>query len=164
MYSRRRFLSLLLPLAALVAFACGVEEGPASGPDSGSDFVPRTTIDPNATPAPGDIRVVERDATIESISVIVLESDPPQYRADVTVVQPNSCATFGHVQARQDPGATEIELAARNEVTVGDSVGCDEAISTFVQPVPLGIDFEPGVTYTVAGGGSDEAPVRHARE
>ncbi len=57
--------------------------------------------------------MVERDATIESISIIVLESDPAQYRADVTVVQPNSCATFGHVQARQDPGETEIELAAR---------------------------------------------------
>ncbi len=158
MFSSRRVLGiwgLLLPVAVLVILACGIEkETPAAGPD----IAPRTgstgDVSPDATQAPASFTMELQDAPIESISIIVLETDPPQYRADVTVVQPNSCATFGHVQAAQDPGETEIVLLARNEVMVGEGVGCDEAISTFVQPVPLGIDFEPGVTYTVAGGGA----------
>ena len=86
--------------------------------------------------------------------MIVLESDPPQYTAQVMVIQPNGCATFGHVQARQLPDETDIFLNAFNEVVVGETVSCDDAISTFVQPVPLGVDFEPDVTYTISGGGA----------
>ncbi|MCH7735693.1 MAG: hypothetical protein IH961_10835 [Chloroflexi bacterium] len=146
---------LLLPVVALFVIACGAEEeAPAAEPD----LAPRTgstgDASPDATQAPASFTVEERDAPIASISIIVMETDPPQYQANVTVVQPDGCATFGHVQAGQELGATEIVLLARNEVVVGEGVVCTDAISTFVQSVPLGIDFEPGVTYTVAGGGA----------
>ncbi len=101
MFSGRRFLGiggLLLPVAALFAIACGVEEAPAAGPD----LVPRTGVSGDATRTPTSFTMEEQDAPIESISIIVLETDPPQYGEDVTVVQPNSCASFGHVQAALD--------------------------------------------------------------
>ena len=155
MYSRYRprnlpLAHLLVAAVALIVLACGVEERSPAAPDG----APRTDTSDEATQTPVSSHVEERDAPIESISIAVLESDPPQYLASVIVVQPNSCATFGHVQAAQEPGATEIVLQVRNNVVVGEAVACDDAISTFVQQVPLGIDFEPGVTYTITGGGA----------
>jgi len=124
---------LLLPVVALFVIACGAEEeAPAAEPD----LAPRTgstgDASPDATQAPASFTVEERDAPISSISIIVMETDPPQYQADVTVVQPDGCATFGHVRAGQELGATEIGLLARNEVVVGGGVVCTDAISTFV--------------------------------
>ncbi|MCH7738744.1 MAG: hypothetical protein IIC93_01190 [Chloroflexi bacterium] len=159
MNTRRRIISLLIPAVLAVLIACGVEEdAPASGPNDvpSGDTVGESTPDavPGSTPIPATSTTELQEARIHSISVIVLESDPPQYTAQVRVIQPDGCATFDHVQARQHPDETDIFLDAFNEVVVGEAAICTENISTFEQPVPLGIDFEPGVTYTISGGGA----------
>jgi hypothetical protein len=164
MNNRRRVFSLLIPAVLAVLIACGVDEDapssapPTSAPNSvpSEDTAVESTPDPapRSTPLPATSSTELQEAEIHSISVIVLESDPPRYTAQVRVIQPDGCATFGHIQARQQPDETDIFLTAFNEVAVGESVICADAIRTFEQSVPLGIDFEPGVAYTVSGGGA----------
>ena len=45
-------------------------------------------------------------APIESVDVAISSDFPAEYVAHVTVIQPNSCATFAHVETRQEPHTT----------------------------------------------------------
>jgi|GEM_PF-2203215 hypothetical protein len=98
-------------------------------------------------------------ADIESVDVVISDDFPAQYVAHVTVIQPNSCAIFAHVETRQEPDTPEIEISAVNEILGGPDASCDQAISTTVQDVPLGVDFEPDSTYTMTFTAAGPTPV-----
>ena len=89
--TRRRVFSLLIPAVLAVLIACGVEEDtPASSPNDvpSRDSVGEPIADavPRSTPPPATSSTELQEARIHSISVIVLESDPPQYTAQVGVI------------------------------------------------------------------------------
>lgn len=154
MTGRRFTFGMLITVIVVLAVACGPEpdlaaRDVAAQPDNGGVGAQVTQQDYG-----NDSRSVteQQDAPIESVRIDVLGGNPPQYVAVVRVIQPNSCATFGHVQMRFDVQTRVIELAAFNDVTVGPDVSCDDAINTIEQEVPLGSDLEPGFTHTVDAG------------
>ncbi|NQW16508.1 MAG: hypothetical protein HQ478_03385 [Chloroflexi bacterium] len=132
---RRHIPGTLLAIAAFAIIACGT--------GTQSMVVDRDTSSDGAVPSEF------APAPIESVEIEMSDGVPVEYTALVTAVQPNSCAVFDHVQTRYDPHVPEVEISAVNEITGGADAACDQAISTFVQEVDLGVDFEPGSTYTV---------------
>jgi hypothetical protein len=152
----RSTIAILISAFAVLLIACGSEStsdtAPAAqldGADNGSPVDTGSGADgPDQTLAASE----QRDAVIDSVDIFINEARPPQHVARVTVVQPNSCATFAHVSTGFDVYARLINTSAVNDVLVGPDVACDLAISTTEHEVRLGPDFEPGLTYTVKAG------------
>jgi hypothetical protein len=92
---------------------------------------------------------VEVPAPIETVQILVLESFPPQYQVEIVSGLPNSCAEFSRLEVRRvDQSLVAIEVM--NLVPVPSAqVACAEIYRTVSHVVPLGSDFESGVTYTV---------------
>ena len=88
-------------------------------------------------------------ATIESATVTVAESDPPQYFIDIVSGLPNDrCVLFDQVSIRRS--GTDIYIVVRYQAPYSNYVPClDAPPPPQVHSVALGADFEPGVKYTV---------------
>ena len=88
-------------------------------------------------------------APIESATVTVAESDPPQYFLDIASGLPyNRCVLFDQVSIRRS--GTDIYIFVRYQAPYSNYVPClDAPPPPQVHSVALGSDFEPGVKYTV---------------
>ena len=88
-------------------------------------------------------------APIESATVTVAESDPPQYFLDIASGLPNNrCVLFDQVSIRRS--GTDIYIFVRYQAPYSSYVPClDAPPPPQVHSVALGADFEPGVKYTV---------------
>jgi hypothetical protein len=106
----------------------------------------------NGTPTPVGGERVEVEAPVESIEILVLESFPVQYRAQIVSGLPNGCHLFERYEVEREDGATEIEITVWNTIPAGDDIACAEIYGTHEGSVDLGSDFESGVEYTVTAG------------
>ncbi len=92
---------------------------------------------------PTDRKTVQ--APIESVDVLVLESDPPQYVLRVRAGLPSGCAEqYGHEVGRD---GDVITVTVLNSMPAGDPP-CTMIYGTYELSISLGSDFRPGVTYT----------------
>ena len=91
---------------------------------------------------------VETQAPIESVTVNVAESFPPQYFVAIESGLPNGCARFERIDVERE-GAT-IRLTVLNTVPAPSAeLACTLIYGIISNTVALGSDFEPGVEYLV---------------
>ena len=93
------------------------------------------------------------NAPIESVDLIIMESDPVQITATIVAGLPNGCA---------EPGGSVTHIAGHiygvtvsNSVPASGDVACTDNYRTYEEIVGLGsgevgAEFRPGVTYTLA--------------
>ena len=93
--------------------------------------------------------MVEVAAPIDDVEVQVSDGDPAEYSLIVVSRMPrgSSCSEFGGFKAARDGDTihvtvTNLEVAALN-------VPCTRDLPVVRTEIPLGSDFEPGVTYEV---------------
>ena len=88
---------------------------------------------------------------IESVEVMPLESDPPQYQLHVVSGMPkgSGCSQFNgyEIQRRE---SNRIDVAITHHEVADPFVACTADYPVVETLVPLGSDFEPGVDYTVS--------------
>ena len=108
-----------------------------------------TAVEPMPTPDPtlpeGMVKV---PAPIESVQLVIAESYPPQYFVHVVAGLPNGCVKFHDYEETRSGNV--ITIAVTNlEPAPSEPVACAAIYLTHEFSVPLGVDFEPGETYTV---------------
>ena len=123
---------------ARVVYAGKVAVPPAAGAEQFAVMVAR------AVPA-GKAAVL---ATVESVEIYVVESDPPQYFVEVVSGLRKSCAEYhGYEESRS---GTAIVITVTNlEPSPSQQVACAERYRTHLVSIPLGADFDRGKMYTV---------------
>jgi inhibitor of cysteine peptidase len=130
MKKRTHFWGIVL-LSALLLSAC--------------QAAPATQQPPTETP--GEIKYVYGNtATVESISVLLLESFPLQARAVITGFVPDGCTELDEITVEYQDGTFLLTLTTRKPE--GDIV-CTEAIVPFEESVPLEIAGLKAGTYKV---------------
>lgn len=165
---------VLVALGALLVAATSCSEEPTQTPIPTATATPTATPPPIATsvpsptatmnpddtvtsadpqPDPEPTRTVPADmiktlAVIESVSIRVAESYPPQYFVDVAVGLPNACVEFYGYE--EDRDGTTITVTVYNlEPSPSSQVACAEVYTTHEFVVALGTDFQSGETYTL---------------
>jgi hypothetical protein len=86
-------------------------------------------------------------APIDDISLVVLESHPPQYVLSVASGLPSGCAKFAGYRVNRDGNFISIEVL--NWVPSDPNVMCTMIYGTEVSNISLGSDFEPGQAYEI---------------
>ena len=164
----RKMLTLIVVLAlgllTLTAAACGSDsptDSAAATPDSASNGDLDDTVssaDPTAAPEPTrsvPADMVQAPAPIESVTINVAESFPPQYFVEVVSGLPNACVEFYNFQESRDGNAVTITVTNLQPGPEAD-IACAEVYETHRISVPLGSDFQSGETYTVDVNGTVE--------
>ena len=101
-----------------------------------------------------DPSLVQVQAPIESVEVLIMESFPPQYSVVVVSGLPNACVTFAGYRMDRDDDTVQIEVI--NWKPSRSDVVCAEIYGTVMTTITLGSDFIPGHTYTVEVNGVTE--------
>lgn len=94
-----------------------------------------------------DPDLVQVQAPIESVEVLIMESFPPQYSVVVVSGLPNACFSFAGYRMDRIGDTVQIELI--NWKPSRSDVACAEIYRTVMTTITLGIDFDPGRTYTI---------------
>ena len=94
-----------------------------------------------------DPSLVQVQAPIESVEILILESFPVQYMLHIVSGLPNGCASFGGYTSVRN-GDT-VQVTVTNLEPVDKSIACTEEYRTVEHNIPLGSDFVSGITYTV---------------
>ena len=167
----------MLAVAALtLAIACTGGDEPADAdataapsPPAAAPDTPVTTTPPPAgatdTPAPTPDApgaglplppgTVEELAPIVSVELAIAESFPPQYFASIVSAQPNGCTHFSRFELERS--GSLLEITVYNTVPENLAVVlCTAIYGETVSNVVLGIDFEPGETYTLRVNGAEQ--------
>ena len=76
-----------------------------------------------------------------------MESFPPQYSVVVVSGLPNACFSFAGYRMDRIGDTVQIELI--NWKPSRSDVACAEIYRTAMTTITLGIDFDPGRTYTI---------------
>ena len=84
-------------------------------------------------------------APIESITIMMLTSDPPQVQVYLKGGLADSCTTFNDLNVERSVSTFKITVTVRRP---SDAV-CAQVYNTFEKYENLGSDFVPGETYTV---------------
>jgi hypothetical protein len=94
-------------------------------------------------------------APIESVEVVVAESDPPQYFVHIVSGLPSGCASFEEVEVDRSGG--DVAIAVWNLVPAPtEPVACTAVYGYQEHNVPLGADFTSGEVYRVVVNGVEE--------
>ena len=119
-------------------------------PTTGSGATAPPPPEPSASPPRDDpgYATVEELAPIESVEVLTAESFPPQYFVEVVSGLPNGCARFSRYEVERD--GTTVRIEVFNTVPApGELIACTMIYGCQETSIPLGADFDSGVTYTV---------------
>jgi hypothetical protein len=88
-------------------------------------------------------------APIDAFDIVVLESFPVQYRAEVTSGLPNGCTRFERWDAITDQATRTVMVSGINSVPSSGEIACTLAYGMVKYSIPLDGLTESGVTYTV---------------
>ncbi len=117
----------------------------------GDDATAPPPSEPTAPPPQDDpgYATVEVLAPIESVEVLTAPSaTSPQYFVLVLSGLPSGCASFSHYDVIRD--GTTVRIEVFNTVPApGELIACSMIYGTVETSIPVGSDFDPGVTYTV---------------
>lgn len=97
-------------------------------------------------PEPTSEAMVETPAPIESVEVVVSDSDPKEYSLRIVSGLPSGCAKFGGYEV--DLEGTDIVVNVINLMPSGP-VACITVYETHEFEINLGSDLTPDETYTV---------------
>ena len=89
-------------------------------------------------------------APIVDLRVDVAESFPPQYFLHIVSALPNGCHRFDRWELAKGDEAADVVVRVYNTVPADLNVACAQVYGTHETTVPLGSDFESGVTYEIA--------------
>ena len=97
---------------------------------------------------------VEKTSPIETVEVVVSESDPHQYSLTVISRLPagSSCSEFNGYDISR-PFAERFEVTVTHLEIAGDLVACTKDLPVVATEIPLGSDFVAGGTYSVTVNG-----------
>ncbi len=95
-----------------------------------------------------DSGLVQVQAPIESVEVLIMESFPPQYSVVAVSGLPNACVSFAGYRVDRNGDTVQIEVI--NWKPSRSDVACAEVYDTVTTTITLGSEFNPGHTYTVA--------------
>ena len=87
-------------------------------------------------------------APIGSVEVLTMESFPVEYMLAVESGLPDSCTTFAGYNVQRTGTLIRVEVINYRPGRDSD-LGCAQVYETMTTRIPLGIDFEPGQTYSV---------------
>ncbi len=108
--------------------------------------MPVTPIDPGENPRLAPDRRAEA-APIDGLEILVAESFPPQYFLNVQAGLPSGCAQqYKHEVER---AGDVIKVTVLNSIPAATDIVCTAIYGIYELNIALGIDFEPGETYTV---------------
>lgn len=93
-------------------------------------------------------------APIDGVDIVVRESFPPGYTAQIRSGLPSGCASLdsAKVTGRSD---NEVRVTVLNSVPADEDVACTAIYGTVESNVDLGTDFESGETYRVKVNGRE---------
>lgn len=94
-----------------------------------------------------EVTITSELAPIESVEVRIAESFPPQYFLDVVSGLPGGCASFDRHELSRVGDAIEVEVW--NRIEAPRDGACTTIYGFAEHAIALGIDFQPGRTYTV---------------
>ena len=94
-----------------------------------------------------DPSLVQVQAPIESVEILIMESFPPQYMLVVASGLPNGCVTFAGYRLERDGDTIRVEMV--NWKPADSEIACPAIYGTVDTRIPLGTNFESGSTYTV---------------
>lgn len=132
---------LLVGLAGIGAVACGTD-GSAS-PPTPAPTQTRKASDTKRLPAP-----------IESVSIVMLKSYPPQYVVQITSGLPSGCAKFDSIDWERK--GDRIAVHVYNTVPANEQMACTMVYGYHESSVNIGSAFTPGTTYTVDVNGTEK--------
>ncbi len=136
---------VIIAVLATVLVACGGSETTTPG-NTAQTQVPSPQV--SETPAESkEPKMVEVLAPIDRVEILVAESFPPQYFAEVESGLRNGCVRFDRYEVERK-GET-IKVTVTNLEPAAKDIACTEEYRTVMSNVPMGSDFEPGRTYTV---------------
>ncbi|MFQ5872937.1 MAG: hypothetical protein ACE5JL_03945 [Dehalococcoidia bacterium] len=98
-------------------------------------------------PRTHDSDLVQVQAPIESVEVLILESFPPQYNLVVVSGLPNSCVSFAGYFLSRNNETVQVDVV--NWKLADPNVACAEVYGIVDTIIPLGSEFDSGTTYTV---------------
>ncbi len=87
-------------------------------------------------------------APIESVDIVVRESFPPQYGAQIVSGLPSGCAAFEKAEVSERSGNT-ITISVTNTMPSNPDTVCTAIYGMHESNVDLGSDFVSGETYRV---------------
>ena len=93
-----------------------------------------------------DASLIQVQAPIESVDILVMESFPPQYGLVVALGLPNGCVSFAGYRLESNGDAIRVEIV--NWKPADPEIACPATYEIVDTRVPLGINFESGRTYT----------------
>jgi len=94
-----------------------------------------------------DLVVTDELAPIDSASIRIAESFPPQYFLDVTSGLPSGCARHDRNTVARSGDTITVEIW--NRVEAPPNAPCTSIYGMVEHAIPLGAGFQPGRTYTV---------------
>ena len=130
MIKRKQFWGIVL-LSAILLSACQAAPAPEQPP---------------AGPTEEIKYVYGNSATVESISVLLLESFPLQARAVITGFVPDGCTELEEISVEYQDGTFLLTLTTKKPE---GNIACTEAIVPFEESVPLEIEGFKAGTYQV---------------
>jgi len=136
---------VIIALLATVLVACGGSETVPPG-NTRQTKVPSPQASQTPT-KPKEPEMIEVLAPIDGVEILVAESFPPQYFAEIESGLRNGCARFDRYEVERE-GET-ITITVTNLEPADKDIACTEEYRTVMSNVPLGSDLDPGRTYTV---------------
>ena len=90
---------------------------------------------------------IRTPAWIDSVTIRVAESDPPQYFVDVVSIQSDACVYYAGYDV--DRNGARIAITIWNERLSQVDIACAAVVGETETAIALGSDFERGTTYEV---------------
>ena len=135
--------------ASVSATPASVSATPAATiPVTTTPAAPATPVADATAPADGDTVVVA--APVESVTLVILEMDPPRYMLRIVSGLPSGCARFNGYESAID--GNTITVTVTNLMPAGDAI-CTAIYGLYEGEVVLGRDFTSRETYTVTVNG-----------
>jgi len=112
---------------------------------------PATPVKDPATKEPAlQPDMVEKQAPIDGVQIVVSDANPPEYTLKITSGLPSGCARFGGYQLSRE--GNTINVAVTNQEPAGP-IACTAIYGQHQGQVDLGSEFTPGEFYTVVVNG-----------
>ena len=150
---REWFIGIIAAVAGIIIALGGAWAALPSGddgePDTPISATPGTPRPGTPAPTPNvDYPIVEEPAPIETVEVLVAESYPPQYFAQVVSGLPSGCASFARSEVTRAGNTFEITIL--NHMPAPDSnTYCTAIYGMMDHSIRLEGKFQSGETYTV---------------
>ncbi|MFZ1399526.1 MAG: hypothetical protein WAS33_21645 [Candidatus Promineifilaceae bacterium] len=139
--------TLLLLTFALALAACSPTGAEPAATDNPADKPTPTVNEETIVEVPGE--TIEGEATVEAISIAILESFPVQVRVNVTGYLGDGCTSLGEISTRQEGDTFFITIPTERPA----EAMCTQQLVGFEESIALDVLGLPAGSYTVNANG-----------